>query len=322
MSGSKWKSEREPIWILSYIIVFFTVIELVSVRIIGYPLATSPPLSRALFYIGTFAQWIGGGGVVIAYTWVLLQFQKEQRNIPIIFTLLVWMLLPAAFLSLILPEFNPIKIFLYACSFFTLLFLFNLGRRQIDRQSHIICYLFAAPLIFRFLYLLLESLQTVGLFFLPPEIYSYLRYVDEILMLIALVGIGMVVFDKITFPWNYKKSFVVTCVSTVVIGYIFLLLKWPWTTLAVTQEIGWGIFSSKPYLAIIFYAIPMFLGVSSILLLCVEGKTFMLGCGLLFVVLGQSNISHTSLFYQFLSLLGLFYLLYDGAKRPKYILRR
>ena len=306
--------------VFNFFILVIAFIELVSIRVIGYSLEISPNLSKVLFISGSFANWMGVFLVAIAFVMFLLQIQREERHIPLLFTLLVWIVLSFAIVTQFIPNYFVLKVILYSASFLTIIMLFNLGRREIDRQSHIVCYLFAAPLLFRFLYFSLEALQFGGIFSLPLEVFDYLRYVDEILMLIALASIGMVVFDKISFPWNFKKTLLTISIAIVVLFFAFSLILWPWSTLAIIQGFGWSIFSQNPYLAILFYAFPLLFGLSTILLLCIEPKTFSLGCGLLFILLGQSSMSHASLFYQLISILGLLYILDEGAKKPRYIL--
>ncbi|OGQ36802.1 MAG: hypothetical protein A3F16_04125 [Deltaproteobacteria bacterium RIFCSPHIGHO2_12_FULL_43_9] len=304
----------------NYFILFIALIELVTVRIIGYPLEISPHLSKFLFVSGEVANWLGVFLVAFAFIASLLQMRRDERHIPLAFILLVWVILSAAVVCQIMPNLLIVKVILYSSSFLSIILLFNLGRREIERQSHIVCYLFAAPLLFRFLYFTLEAIQSGGFFSLPLEVYDYLRYVDEILMLIALLGVGGVVFDRISFPWNYKKTFLLCVMGLFVLFFTFSLLQWPWSTLAIVQEFGWRIFSKYPYLAIFFYGIPLLCGLSAILLLCVDTRSFSLGIGLLFILLGQSSMAHASLFYQILSFLGLLYILDEGAKKPRYVL--
>lgn len=306
----------------NFLILITALVELITVRMIGYPLEISQNLSKVIFISGEIANWIGVFLVSCAFISSLLQIRRNESQVPFIFSLLVWTILSSAVVSQFLPNLFVIKIILYGCAFLTIILLFNLGRREIDRQSHVVCYLFAAPLLFRFLYFTLEAIQLGGLFSIPLEVYDYLRYVDEILMLIALLGIGGIVFDKIIFPWNFKKSFSIISMGIFVAFFTFSLLMWPWSTLAIVQEFGWSIFAKYPNLAIFFYGIPLLCGLSTILLLCIDPKNFSLGIGLLFILLGQSSMAHASLFYQILSLLGLLYILDEGAKKPKYVLGR
>lgn len=306
----------------NYLILFIALIELITVRIIAYPLEISPNLSKFLFVSGEVANWVGVFLVAAAFVVSLLQMRRDERHIPFIFTILVWVVLSAAVVYQIVPGLLAVKAVLYSSSFLSIIVLFNFGRREIERQSHVVCYLFAAPLLFRFLYFALETVQAGGLFSLPLEVYDYLRYVDEILMLVALLGVGGVVFDKISFPWSYKKTVLLCTMGLFVLFFTFSLLKWPWSTLAIVQEFGWSIFSKNPYLAIFFYGVPLLCGLSAIMLLCLETRSFVLGIGLLFILLGQSSMAHASLFYQILSFLGLLYILDEGAKKPRYVLGR
>lgn len=308
--------------LFNYVILIIALIELITVRIIGYPLEISQNLSKVLFVSGEVANWVGVFLVSFAIISSLLQMRRDESQVPIVFKLLVWTILSTAIAHQFFPNLFVIKVILYSSSFLTIILLFNLTRREIDRQSHTVCYLFAAPLLFRFLYFTLEAVQMGGFFSLPLEVYDYLRYVDEILMLIALLGIGGIVFDKITFPWNFKKSLSVASMTLFAAFFAFALLMWPWSTLAIVQEFGWSIFSKNQYLAILFYGSPLLCGLLTILLLCADPKTFSLGIGLLFILLGQSSMAHASLFYQILSLLGLLYILDEGAKKPKYVLGR
>lgn len=305
---------------LNYIILLLGLIELITVRFIGYPFELSNSAMSLLHFSKDISTWLGVLFAVAAIIIFLLQMKKEERNIPFTFNFLVSTIIIAAVVHQIYSTLFIPEIILYVSAFLTILLVFNLRRREMERQSHLICYLFAAPLLFRFLNFSLETFQRAGFFTIPFEIFGYLQNVDEILMLVALLGVGIVVFDKISFGWNFRRSLVVFFNLIFMIFFTVSLIVWPWSTLAIIQEFGWNIFSKSPIWAIVFYGFPMLFGFSTILLLCVERKTFSLGCGLLFILLGQSSMSHVSLFYQLLALLGFFYVLDEGAKKPRYIL--
>src|SRR3990167_2276347 len=187
---------REGMGIFNQCLVLVALIELVTLRIIGFPLATSPSVTRVMFSIGDFSHWIGLVLIGIALIFALLRQHREQLHLPISFPILIGLLLLASIIHLIFRKTLWIETAFFAVTVWTIFALFNLTRRNIERQNHFVIYLFAAPLLFRFLFLLLESIQRMGVFQLPDEVYSYLQYVDEILFLIALLGVGFLFYER------------------------------------------------------------------------------------------------------------------------------